>query len=215
MLIPPRVKDLTGQKFGRLTVVSFAYIKNNKSFWNCVCKCGNEKIINSGSLTRGLTKSCGCLRIGAIQNRDSTRIDLTGQKFGRLTVVSFSHAKQRSFWNCVCECGTAKTVLGKSLKSGGSRSCGCLQKESSAKNVQFGLGYAHSNLKQRSLQLEKGEFLGVAKRGNGFMACIRVGNKRIAKTFNTALEAAEAYDKAAFERDGENAVLNFPEDYDL
>lgn len=54
-------KDLTGQKFNMLKVISFAYIKDSHSFWNCVCDCGKETIVCGSRLTRGLTKSCGCL----------------------------------------------------------------------------------------------------------------------------------------------------------
>ena len=57
--------DLTGQKFGRLTVVSRAenYItpKGLKfAMWNCVCDCGNKTTVVSGDLRGGKTKSCGC-----------------------------------------------------------------------------------------------------------------------------------------------------------
>ena len=53
---------LTGQKFGKLTVVKFSHInKRGNSCWVCKCNCGNEKIINSASLKKGGTTSCGCL----------------------------------------------------------------------------------------------------------------------------------------------------------
>ena len=55
-------KDLTGQRFGRLLVIE--YSSKNKwgnATWLCRCDCGNEKIICSNSLKRGLTKSCGCI----------------------------------------------------------------------------------------------------------------------------------------------------------
>lgn len=57
------LKDLTGQKFGRLTVISRA--ENGKSRhvrWNCICDCGAEKIVQSTSLLSGHTISCGCYR---------------------------------------------------------------------------------------------------------------------------------------------------------
>lgn len=60
----------------------------------------------------------------------STRLDLTGREFGRLTVLEYSHTvKKRVYWKCICECGARKTIVGTSLKSGHSRSCGCLFKE--------------------------------------------------------------------------------------
>lgn len=53
--------DLTGLKYGRLTVVSLNRRENKIVFWNCICDCGNEKIIRSGSIKNGHSKSCGCL----------------------------------------------------------------------------------------------------------------------------------------------------------
>lgn len=54
--------DLTGIRFGRLTVISRAENdKNGKPMWNCVCDCGTEKVLSTSSLQTG-TKSCGCYR---------------------------------------------------------------------------------------------------------------------------------------------------------
>lgn len=55
------VKDLTGQTFGLLTVVRMSRVKNNESYFDCRCTCGNVKEIRGASLTTGKTKSCGCL----------------------------------------------------------------------------------------------------------------------------------------------------------
>ena len=57
------MKDLTGQKFNSLTVLEFSHRKEEKYFWKCKCDCGNETIVESYRLRKGLTKSCGCLRI--------------------------------------------------------------------------------------------------------------------------------------------------------
>lgn len=54
--------DLTGQKFGRLTVIERAENKGGKVRWLCRCECGNKKIIQGASLKSGHTTSCGCLR---------------------------------------------------------------------------------------------------------------------------------------------------------
>lgn len=56
------IKDITGEKFGLLTVVSFSHTSNMKSVWNCLCECGNSKLVVSGHLRTGGIKSCGCLR---------------------------------------------------------------------------------------------------------------------------------------------------------
>ena len=63
-------------------------------------------------------------------------IDLTGQRFGRLTVVSRAEntASGKVRWNCLCDCGAKTTNHSHLLKSGQSKSCGCLQKESVSKS---------------------------------------------------------------------------------
>lgn len=52
--------DLTGKKFGRLTVLSRADVNYNRTKWNCLCECGTEKIILGCHLKTGKTISCGC-----------------------------------------------------------------------------------------------------------------------------------------------------------
>lgn len=60
--------DLTGQRYGRLTVTG-PYIDRK---WTCRCDCGNTKEIFQGSLRRGLTKSCGCLNSEVTAERNRT-----------------------------------------------------------------------------------------------------------------------------------------------
>lgn len=56
------IKDLKGQRFGRLTVIEESEINNKKStVWLCKCDCGNETNVTSSNLSGGSTKSCGCL----------------------------------------------------------------------------------------------------------------------------------------------------------
>ena len=64
----------------------------------------------------------------------SKRIELTGEVFGRLTVIGFSHsAKNRaSLWFCRCECGAERVVSFSNLRQGRTRSCGCLHSEIAA-----------------------------------------------------------------------------------
>jgi len=56
------------------------------------------------------------------------RTDITGLRFGKLLVVSFSHRVKnwQSMWNCICECGKKAIVNGRALKTGNTKSCGCL-----------------------------------------------------------------------------------------
>ena len=55
-------KDLTGKKFGRLSVIVYAYSKKpHGCYWLCKCDCENKTIVLAYALTSGNTKSCGCL----------------------------------------------------------------------------------------------------------------------------------------------------------
>ena len=57
------VKDLIGNKYGRLTVVSLAPRSNSGlTRWGCVCNCGTEVCVVGADLKRGHTESCGCLK---------------------------------------------------------------------------------------------------------------------------------------------------------
>lgn len=60
-------------------------------------------------------------------------VDLTGMRFGRLTVVRLGDTPgklESLFWLCRCECGASVEVLGKNMRGGMTRSCGCLNRES-------------------------------------------------------------------------------------
>lgn len=67
-------------------------------------------------------------------------IDITGNTYSRLTVVSRAESKnKRTFWNCLCQCGAAAVVQGTYLKNGKTKSCGCWQKETmSARTLKHG-----------------------------------------------------------------------------
>lgn len=61
--LPPRVKDLTGRVFGLWTVEGFDSLnERGKAMFRCVCWCGKTGVIDGASLSRGHSRSCGCLR---------------------------------------------------------------------------------------------------------------------------------------------------------
>ena len=62
--------DLTGQKFGRLTVVRFDHKENGRKYYLCQCDCGNFKIVSNHSLKSENTKSCGCLHKEILTQRN-------------------------------------------------------------------------------------------------------------------------------------------------
>jgi len=70
-------------------------------------------------------------------------IDLTGKKFGRLTVLKKCDNKQgfkntSARWVCMCECGSKRIVYSQSLRGGATRSCGCLDLEIKTKHGMYG-----------------------------------------------------------------------------
>ncbi len=58
----PTLRDLTGQRFGDLTVLRRSVRQRARTRWDCLCVCGSEKSIVGEELTNGKTRSCGCLR---------------------------------------------------------------------------------------------------------------------------------------------------------
>ena len=117
--------DLSGNRFGKLVAIKPTDKRNGtNAIWELKCDCGNITYADTGNLGDGSTCSCGCLL------RDTIFIDLTGQKFGRLTVLrEDGHIGNRIAWECKCDCGNITRVAGGHLKSGSTQSCGCLQKE--------------------------------------------------------------------------------------
>ena len=117
-----RLKDLTGEKFGQLTVIQRIDNKNERVYWLCKCSCGKEIEVRGGNLTSGNTTSCGYC------NHPNKAIDLIGKKFCKLTVISKADKKASGniHWNCLCECGNLVIVNGAKLRNGHTKSCGCL-----------------------------------------------------------------------------------------
>lgn len=71
----PRVKDLTGKRFGRLVVASYAGSKDGNAQWVCQCDCGTESVVAASELTRRTrvsTKSCGCFQREKARSRVTT-----------------------------------------------------------------------------------------------------------------------------------------------
>ena len=115
--------DLTGQKFGRLTVLC----KNGSDkvghlIWKCKCDCGNEVDVLATNLIQKYTQSCGCIHSEICSKLGE---DLVGQKFGKLTVISLVETSPRKYL-CQCECGGQAIVKPGNLKNGHTQSCGCI-----------------------------------------------------------------------------------------
>lgn len=119
--------DYIGKQFGRLVVIEKGRTdKNGHIYWICKCQCGNIKEIAGSSLKEGKIQSCGCLHSELMSAVNF--IDLTGQKFGKLTVIKRANdiGDGRVKWLCQCDCGNTIIVQSNNLKNGHTSSCGCL-----------------------------------------------------------------------------------------
>jgi len=122
----PALVEMIGRKFGRLTVLSLhgKRISGRHPKWRCKCDCGNECIKTSTALRTGREPSCGC----STRERQREINDLSGMRFGRLTVISplpVSDKRRNIIWECVCDCGNKTNKTSERLSSG-TESCGCL-----------------------------------------------------------------------------------------
>jgi hypothetical protein len=120
-----KFKDLTGEQFGKLTVLyrDEPLVGSNgkrKTMWHCQCECGREKSIRMDALVGGKTKSCGMCNN-----------DLTNQKFGRLTALYKNGADKagHAIWKCKCDCGNEVDILATNLTQQYTQSCGCIHSE--------------------------------------------------------------------------------------
>lgn len=119
------VKDLTSMRCGKLTVIKDTgkRTKYRQTIWLCKCECGEYVEYRADLLASNKAYSCGC-------SRRST-IDLIGDKFADLTVISEEHRskrtsdKNRKTWLCRCECGELTSASTRDLQSGRKLSCGC------------------------------------------------------------------------------------------
>ena len=139
-----RLKDLTGQKFGKLTVLYRveSKISGNKkrTMWHCICECGNKIDVSSDYLNKSKCPSCGC---EAIKNKiEKNRVNNIGEKFGRLTIIDILWDADRAKAVCKCDCGNDYIGIKSDIVTGHTQSCGCLQSENtSIANTKDWTGY--------------------------------------------------------------------------
>ena len=132
-------RDWTGEVFGKITVIKDAGKRDYKghAFWECRCDCkpGVSKIMVKAikSLKNDNVQSCGCSR------REPPK-DLTGQRFGSLTVVDRDYTRKYNsghlFWNCVCDCTNTISIAAHHLTYDTVTDCGCTKKETKLANMQ-------------------------------------------------------------------------------
>ena len=129
-------KDLTGNRYGRLTAIRYA----TKGHWACRCDCGNEINVDTRFLNSGHTRSCGCLRKDTAK---SNVVDMSGfENDGDDGVIVLarqgSDNQQVALWYCICKhCGSVFVSRGSSIRSGLIHSCGCVHSRNEQRIAQI------------------------------------------------------------------------------
>ena len=124
--LPKRAKDITGKIFGWLTALYPSKLVGPKNdvTWMCQCKCGNLVEYPVGTLQIGHAKCCGKCNY----RRETHKFnDLTGKRFGHLTVLRpvFDPKIRKKPWLCQCDCGNTIITSSEYLTRGFRKSCGC------------------------------------------------------------------------------------------
>ena len=123
--------DLLGSRFGRLTVLAKS-AHRGRIAWLCRCLCGKFSTPSTYELRSGHSRSCGCLSLDTLRCRSAATIrSVIGQTFNRLTVIARTENSPTggTRWICRCECGGQTITTARELRSGHTRSCGCLESE--------------------------------------------------------------------------------------
>lgn len=171
-----RVRDLTGQKFGDLTVLKDTgkRRKGGGVVWLCQCSCGKLCEKTANALTQGKTTSCG-------HDNRYIQKDISGLKFGELTAIRPTGERTSSgsvVWECRCSCGKTCFASKMLLTLGKKKSCGHLEKRDIS-NKRYGRLVALFPVKMRS---NAGGIVWVCRCDCGGIKAIRENSLEAGKT---------------------------------
>lgn len=130
-----KYKDISGQKFNLLTAISPVLEKPNKDgmMWNCICDCGNYKIIKGSALRDSSIKSCGCLLKEYHYRKKSEFKEQMqkeiGKQYHNLKILDILFDKKLTEAKILCFCGKEFITNWNSVKTYRRKSCGCLKKQ--------------------------------------------------------------------------------------
>ncbi len=159
--------NLSGKRFGKIVAKTYTHHRG-RSAWRCVCDCGKTTVVLTGNLVQSRTRSCGC-------EMHTIEKDMMGQRCGRWTVVGHdtSQRGRGAFWHVICDCGNTGTIRGDNLRSGQSKSCGCLCVDGNTTHGWYGTPEYHiwQCIKDRCLNPRARGYTGYG--GRGIRVCDR------------------------------------------
>ena len=143
--------SLVGNRYGKLTVIEQVESSfRGQRRYRCICDCGGTIIAFAGNLKSGHTTSCGC-------NKSP---DLTGQVFGKLTVLSRSDkrnsrgARTTPMWECECECGAITYKATDTLKNLDQSMCATCAAKFAAEKARESAGFVGGTQISRICNME-------------------------------------------------------------
>ena len=198
-------RDITGRKFGRLTAIEPAEERKGRTFWRCRCDCGNTCTVLYWNLVRNHTRSCGCIKSP----------DLTGKRFGHLTVLGRSGrtgprgSRRSPLWECQCDCGEITYKASDSLNEDRQSTCHLCAARNAMEVARKAAGYMGGTQVSRikDMKLTAANSSGVRgvyfdKKSNRWRARLRFRGKIMSfgsyERFEDAVAARRAAEKEYF-----------------
>lgn len=190
-------EDLTNKRFNFLTVISYMYTKNNRTYWKCRCICGKEVIKQGKLLKNSHCTSCGC------QKNKKKVLSMENKRFGKLTVLHFQYIQNKKyFYLCKCDCGRESIVSGVALRNGNTKSCGCLNRCASKERINI------INKTFYNLFVER--YLYTKNKKTFYLCKCSCGNERIVTSTNLRYGYVRSCEKCAkLSSTEEQQVLSF------
>jgi hypothetical protein len=116
-----KAEDLVGNTYNALKILSYHSTDDlNRDMYLCQCECNNHVVRHGVGVKTGRYISCGC-RAGTT--------DLTGRRYGKLTIIGGCNGNRYGRWQVACDCGTKFNVDGSRLRLGNVTSCGCSKRQ--------------------------------------------------------------------------------------
>ncbi len=134
-----RYKEEREKRYGKWTVLCLSEKKgkHGEIYWDCVCDCGTKRAVQGSRLRKGFAKSCGCTPSNKISK---SLIDEIGNRYCFLVVLEkeYTTKGKKVYWRCQCDCGNFVSVRADKLRSGHTKSCGCLNIPDDLTGKSFG-----------------------------------------------------------------------------